>query len=234
MIDQDESGLDLKQKLILVCLLVIAACSAILVYNVLDDALSKDGGWVVGGFIALLLVIWFLVEWGMSAPTDGARDWRSWLVPGRVYRFAAVAIAPPLAISAALPLFDPGPITEEGVSKAVAETLDRREKVAHEKLLAAIPGLWGEDGCAVAYRFSVAESKAIVIDWERRPPGRPAWRATGAIVAVRGNRIETRGEMPASERGKAAAFEYVSNGAIEKLGWKDESRGLTMELVRCA
>jgi hypothetical protein len=105
--------------------------------------------------------------------------------------------------------------------------------VSREKLRAAIPGLWGEDGCQMAYRFSVVEPAGIIIDWERRPAGEPAWRATGAIVTVRGNRIETRGELPASERGKAAAFEYVSNGAIEKLGWKDESRGLTMELVRC-
>lgn len=223
-----------KHILILACLVVVCLCSAVLIWNVLDDALGKDKGWLVGGFIALMMATWFAVEWARATPMEGVRGWRSFLQPVRVARFAAVAIGTPLAISQALPLFEPGPITEAGVRKAVGETLDQREEVSRAKLLAAIPGLWGEDGCRLAYRFSVVKPVGIVIDWERRPAGAPAWRAAGAIVAVRGNRIETRGELPASERGKAASFEYVSNGAIEKLGWKDESRGLTMELVRCA
>lgn len=227
-------GATTRRRVMFACFCVIIACSAVLIVNILADALKKDQGWLVGGFIVVLMTTWIIIEWALSPELVENRYWNGLFKPLRLARMGAIAIGGPLAISQALPMFEPGPMTKADIRNVLDEKQRDDTSRNHERVLQAIIGLWGESDCAVAYRFAVVRPAALIITWERRPAGEPVWRAVGTILAVNGNRVETRGESPDAERGKAASFTYYANGAVERLMWKDETRDVAAELTRCA
>lgn len=226
-------GATTQRKAMFACFCVIIACSTVLIANILVDAFRKDNGWLVCGFIAVLMTTWIVIEWALSPELIENRYWNGLLKPVRLARMGIIAIGGPLAISQALPLFEPGPMTKTDMRSVLDEKERDDANRNHDRVLRAIVGLWGESDCAVAYRFAVVRPSALIITWERRPAGEPAWRAVGTILTVNGNRIETRGESPEAERGKAASFTYSANGAVERLMWKDETRDVAAELTRC-
>lgn len=221
----------LSPRLASICLGAIAILSSVLIWNVMADAFDKDRGWLAGGFIAALLVVWLCIEWMLADDLQDRRHWRSLLSPLKLARIGAISLGTPLAVSQALPLFDPGPLTKNSVKEAVNDTLDDRENLLADHSIASLSGLWGEPGCVSAYRFEVVKPSGLKISWERRPAGEKPWSATATIAVVKGARIETRGETPLSERGKAASFTVGSNGISEQLTWTDEARDMSMELV---
>ena len=224
---------NLSQRTALLCLLVISIISGILIWNVLAAAFAKDNGWIAGGFILALLAVALLIEWMRAEELHEGRHWTALLRPGKLAYIGFVAIFTPLGVSQVLPLFDPGPLTSKDVRTAVSQELGDRDKLAQSAVLGLVPGLWGEVGCESAFRFRISPPKALEIIWERRPENREVWRATATIIALHADGIETRGETPQSERGKAASFTYRTNGMDEQLTWTDEGRDLSMELVRC-
>ncbi len=224
----------LSRRTAIFCLTIIGVISGVLIWNVLAAAFAKNSGWIAGGFILSLLAVALLIEWMRAEELHDGKHWTALLRPGKLAYIGFVAIFTPLGVSQVLPLFDPGPLTSKDVRAAVSQELGNRDQLAQKAVLGLIPGLWGEVGCKSAYRFRVTPPRALEIIWERRPSNREVWRATATITALHDDRIETRGETPQDERGKAASFTYRTNGMDEQLTWTDEGRDLSMELVRCS
>lgn len=214
-------------------LTIIATISLTLSYAVISSAAEKDYAW---GLVPLLLVLiggWIAFEWQLASKPRKKRGLAVLLEFKPVARLGLIAIAAPLTAGQALPFFEPGPATRDDVKSAVNEGLTEREEAKQSALLKEFSGLWGEPGCMVAYRFKLVGASVIEIDWERRPQGEPAWKASGTILKVEDDRISTRGETPAAEKGKAATFWIRTDGPVEKLIWKDESTDVAAELERC-
>ena len=137
-----------------------------------------------------------------------------------------------------LSLFEPRPAVESA-PRAIETGVDRiqqrlrslegrREDVA--RVVQRMPGIWGEQGCAVTYRFAIQES-AVLISSVRRPQGASYWSAILTIVAPpRGDVMETREESAAAA---AVTFTYFTNGVIERMRWHDRRRSVTLDLDRC-
>jgi hypothetical protein len=228
-----------RQPKLYIALAAILLASGILIFSVLSDALAKDHSWLLMLFFAALIAAWFAMEWMVATELQGQRSWALLLDKKRLVRFGLIAIGGPLAISQALPLFDPGPVTKKDlvtkndIREAVVQGVKQGSQESVSRIEKKIVGLWGEPGCKIAYRFSLLPPKGMQIIWERRPTGEAAWRATGTIISAKGDVIESRGETPKSERGKAATFTYVETGALERLTWRDAANDVALELERC-
>jgi len=96
-----------------------------------------------------------------------------------------------------------------------------------------IAGLWGESGCAVAYRFSMIDD-ALIVDAVRRPAGAEPYHMVATITAATSDSLEVVGESPSEARGKAARFTYSTNGVTERLRWHDKVNSVPLDLDRCA
>lgn len=221
------------RRLSIIGFALIVFCSAILCYNVVADAWNKDSGWLAAPFIVLLLVLWWGLEWNINEELRNGRHWTALLQPARLARLGLIAIATPLAVSQALPLFEPGPMTKQDVRDVLKESQSGAADANRKRMLRSFAGLWGEPGCESAFRFAVIPPSGISIIWERRPNGEPAWGATGTILSIDGNKLQSRGESPADQRGKAATFIFDDSGLVERMLWKDETRDVAAELVRC-
>lgn len=95
-----------------------------------------------------------------------------------------------------------------------------------------IPGVWGEPGCAVTYRFEIKE-KALIIESLKSPPEMEDYSALGTIEAEQGNLLKTSTVSRGADKGVAAEFRYESNGVTEALFWHDKSREMAIRLQRC-
>lgn len=95
-----------------------------------------------------------------------------------------------------------------------------------------LPGLWGETGCGVTYRFTLRDD-ALVVDSVRQPAGSNPYHLIATVTRSEGDIMEVRGERPEAARGRAATFTYASNGVIEHLTWNDQSGPVPLELDRC-
>lgn len=217
------------------CIILISTASVFLTYLVIADAVKKDAGVFVAIFLALLLLAWVGSELFLTKDRRYKTYLSSLITPWGVSKFGLVVIGGPLAISQALPLFDPGPLTKTDVETAVVKGLEKQAKgqISTARILSKIEGLWGEPGCKVAYRFSLAGQTGLAIDWERRPAQEKPWRATATIILANGDVIESRGETPIEEKGQAATFTYQTNGLNEKLVWDYQSGETPLELDKC-
>ncbi len=219
----------------IVAVLLICAASATLITLIMSEALSKDAGMPVALFLGALMASWI----GFELFLNRDRRYRSYLSlllsPAGLARFGLVMIGGPLAISQALPLFEPGPLTSGDIEQAVDRSLRKQaaSDVSDARILHKISGLWGEPGCKVAYRFRLAGQTGLAIDWERRPPGEKPWHAEATILTAKGDILESRGEVPADQKGQAATFRYETNGMTERLIWDYQSGDAALELDRC-
>lgn len=148
------------------------------------------------------------------------------------------------AMTDALSLFEPRPAVEsepgavEGsVNQIKGDVRQILAKVApsasvRARIARRLPGLWGEPGCTVTYRFAIRD-RALIVETERRAPGAPPYRLVATITALQGDVLEARGEEPAAARGSAATFTYVTNGSTERLSWDDQINPVRLELDRC-
>lgn len=124
---------------------------------------------------------------------------------------------------------EPGAI-EKGVKQILTEVAPPPAAPARIRL--KLPGVWGEPGCAVTYRFRI-EDRALLVDAERRPEGERPYRLVATIINAEGDAMNVTGEAPEAARGKAATFGYATNGAIERLTWDDQVRPVPIKLDRC-
>lgn len=226
-----------------VALLVAAGCALALAFLVTSSAIEMGKGpWValflfVLGALAAFTAL-FATE---SAPWD-ARHWTAWLKP-RPIAFIFLAIFAGFGtMTNALALFEPRPAVESAPG-AIETTVNAIETTAKEireavrpkaqeppRIARKLPGVWGEPGCAVTYRFGVT-GEALTIETVLRPPNTSPWRGVATIVSKDGDVMQVRMEQP--DRGAAVTFTYLTNGVTERLRWHDQSRPVPLDLDRC-
>lgn len=213
---------------------LVAVSAAAFTWLALSTVIDKQASlWgqiflvVVGlaGCIATLVV-------GKNTPERGM-PLKAWLAPKPVAGLFLAVVAGFGTMSMTLPLFEPRLVVESKAG-AIESKIDRLLPQTGDASRGArkIGGLWGEAGCAVTYRFALKE-EALVIDAERRPAGAAPWRLIATVTGAEGDVINAVGETPAEARGKAVTFTYVSNGAVERLTWDDQSGSVPLELDRC-
>lgn len=198
---------------------------------------SGKGMWVA----ALLLVVGALASVSALFATEGApvgaKRWSTWLQPRPIaILFAAIFIGFG-AMTDALALFEPRPAVESqpgAIERGVnaIRTAVAPKQAAPPRIRLRLAGVWGEPGCAVTYRFRIAD-RALTVDSVRRPAGTAPHHLVASITSADGDVMNVVGERPANARGKAATFSYATNGLIEHLTWDDQVRPVALELDRC-
>jgi hypothetical protein len=217
---------------------VAAACAVSLVYLLGSTALDKDASdWAK----TLLFALGALAAVATLMSSDGmpwrARTFTAWLQPRPVaLLFIAIFVAFGV-MTDALSLFEPRPAIETRPGAIEERVNEIRAMVAprtgsEARIREKLPGLWGEPGCRVAYRFAL-QRDALTVEWERRPVGEGPYRLVATIVRAEGDIMDVRGEEPEPARGRAATFTYVTNGSTERLNWDDQSSPVPLELDRC-
>lgn len=219
-------------------LTVAAACALSLVFLILSSAVETGKGlWaaffvlIIGGIGAIAGL--FATE---GAPLD-ARHWTAWLQPRPIsFLFLAIFGSAGFMLDV-LSIFEPRPAVEsqpgaieQGVNEIRVAVAPKATELPRIRL--KLSGIWGEPGCAVTYRFAIRE-RALIVDSVRRPAGTPPHHLVATIVREHGDVMNITGEEPATARGKATTFTYVTNGVIERLTWDDETTPVPLELDRC-
>lgn len=218
-----------------IALIVIVSMSAVLIYFVLSNAFDKKMGPAIASLLGGMIAVWIGAELWLT----NDRRYKAYLgvlrSPQGLARFALVMLGSPLAVSQALPLFEPGPLTKADVEAVLKENFPETKRTGSDaRIVARLSGLWGEPGCKVAYLFTLVSPNALVIDWVRRPIGQAPWKATATLVRAEGDVAETRGETPTDQKGIAATFTYQTNGVNEHLIWDYHSDDPPLKLDRCA
>ncbi len=93
-----------------------------------------------------------------------------------------------------------------------------------------LPGIWGEAGCKVTYRFAVA-SNAVALESARNEPGMKHYKATATIISEHGSRLVTSSTTP--EQGVTVELTYRFDGIQERLIHHDKRSNVMQEFVRC-
>jgi hypothetical protein len=215
-----------------------AAWAVILVFLVISTAIGSESGvWAailvlalgVIGFIATLLVTEG-VPWG-------ADDWSDWLQKRPMASIYIAMFAALGVMTGALGLLQRSPSIESkpgAIEKGIEEIRTKLGLKSHPpRIRLKLPGIWGERGCAVTYRFQLRE-RVVLVQSVRRPGGTPPFRLVATITSVNGDIMTVVGEEPDTARGKAATFTYESNGMTERVTWDDQVSPVPLELDRCA
>lgn len=219
----------------LVALSSAGACTLFLGYLVVSGAMETGtSAWAIVLVIAIALIAAATalitkegLPWG--------RRWHAWLQPLPIaYIYIAIFAAFGLAggvLSQIKPAPEKGPSgVEEGIDRILAEV--RPRPAATPRILLKLPGIWGEPGCAVTYRFQV-RGQALLVDSVRYPPGTAAHHLVATIERAAGDVVNVTGEQPEPARGKAAVFTYITNGVTERLTWDDRVSPVPLTLDRC-
>ena len=217
-----------------VTLATIIAAAATFCWLAIGVADDKDGGWFT--VVATLAVgIGAAVAQYVLAPKPAGSMqrpfWFSWKGLATIF-LACVAGAG--AMSLILPLMDPAVATE----KTVAQDGDRtRVEVAQARddiiaalsppqraVASAIPGRWGEAGCAVVYDFKVKDA-GLMIERVRKQPGMSDYAMTAALVPGgtddQLNASIARSSDAGETEGQALIFTYSRAAAEERLNWRN-------------
>ncbi|MFL6844032.1 MAG: hypothetical protein ACJ8ER_04035 [Allosphingosinicella sp.] len=221
----------------LAALAVAFVCAAAFLLLVLSTAIETRKGLLAGAFIlgAGILSAGSAIIASNEAPAFG-RHWTAWLKPRPIGLCFLAIFAGLGAMTDLLSLFEPRPAIEsapgaieKGIGR-IEKGLDRVGGGEEQPARARLPGIWGEAGCSVTYRFAIRE-QAILVRTLRRPPGKPYWSTVYTIVASpRTDTIEAREETPAAP---AYTFTYETNGVTERLRWHDRRRPVPLDLERC-
>jgi hypothetical protein len=216
-------------------LAVVAICAAstILIFLVLSDALSKNAGVPITLFLGVLIIGWVAFELFLNRDGRHKSYFSMLRSPARIARFGLVMIGGPLAISQALPLFEPGPLTPRDVEKAVVKGLQIHAAASSSNagILEKINGVWGEfPNCdVVSYRFAV-DGKALRIKSERRPNGTKAYDENAHIEGTGDNDLSSS----AVGDGQTANFRLETIADTDWLIWTTRGEQPSpVRLMRC-
>ena len=230
-----------------VTLLAIIATGAAFAWLAVGVAEDKKGGWIAAVCILAVGMGATVAQYTLASKSGGSMRrpfWTTW--KGLATLFLA-CVGGAGAMSMLLPLLDPPVATEETVRDDGDETraeIDaaKKEIIAaltptQRRLLKAIPGLWGEEGCRVVYRFKIVHD-AILVDLVRSEAGMGEYSMGASLIpGVQGERIYAVVERSTEpdELRDSLEFTYRGTGASERLVWlnRDHTDVAGLELDRC-
>lgn len=223
--------------------LALAAACAVALATLMATLAIRSG---LGALAVLLLLAFgaiasFIALFANAGAPWKKRGWSAWLQP-RPIAFIFLAMFAGLGMMGNVQSLLESLWSRPGVSESAPGAIEKGVKqiltkvapppAAPPRIRLKLPGVWGEPGCRVTYRFAIRD-QALLVDAERRPDGAPPYRLVATITASEGDAINVTGEQPASARGKAATFTYWTNGATERLTWDDQVSPAPLELDRC-
>lgn len=237
----------LGRTLWVVTFLAIVAVGAAFAWLAVGVADDKAGGWVAVT-VTLMVGVGAAIAQYMLAPKSGGSMrrpfWTTW--KGLATLFLA-CVAGASAMSLLLPLLDPPPATEKTVTddgeKTRSELIEAKDEIlaalspSQRAIIEVIPGLWGEAGCRVVYRFRI-EQDAVLIDLVRKEPGMAGYSMGASLipggVGERLYAVVERSTEP-DESKDSLEFTYRATGASERLIWlnRDQDDVAGLELDRC-
>lgn len=199
---------------------LLVMLTVLLAYLFFGNVFTGKARGITVAFSALIIVVAVWAAW-KTRPDDLATGSLSdGHLRTRRFAFLILAVLGAAALVAGLlPVFDSvfGP----------SEKVVGQDKAA-PSILAKIEGDWGEQDCAVSFRFTLKD-RALTIDSLRTPAGQARYRSVSTVVAASDDRLETRGE---DFRG--AVFSYWTNGIAEQLIWDDGRDTPPSKLRRCS
>lgn len=200
---------------------------------------SRSDAFLIGNAAILLCCAAILIATLTVSPDLSLNaGWRSWLKPSPASHILLAAVAALESTIALSSVFQPNPLTRKELETELAkmrQDLAKAEAVkVPSRVIAAIPGTWGEPGCAVTYEFAV-DGETLSIVYRRRLPGHKPWRAHGRILPGDGNpnHIDVELRAPPGDRGTLAGFTLTGSGPGAQLDWLNGPVGASQPLVPC-
>lgn len=95
------------------------------------------------------------------------------------------------------------------------------------RILAALPGRWGEPGCAVRYDLSI-QDRAVILQEVGFD-----YRSVGTIEKADGDALTLTTTEPLEDRGASTRLTYETNGVTETLTLTDQRSAVPLKLDRC-
>jgi hypothetical protein len=222
---------------------LIIVCGLLLAGLIVAAAMDKKIN--VGGSILLIVLGLVAIVAALASGSSETLDWRNarrWLRPQTAAALFMAFCGAFGLLTDALSLLEPRNPQEANPGeirngiKRIESRLDTVPGLAAApppaRIGAAIIGLWGEPGCAVAMRIALHD-KAIVAEFIRRPADIPPYRFEATVVAKEGDVMTVRGEAPETARGQVATFTYWTNGRQEQLTWDDRVHSPPAVFERC-
>lgn len=221
-------------------LALVAGAAGALALQLFLAGQGKTGGiWSQLAIVAvgLLAALAHLATTDLGVKGPKGRDWLSLKALAGI---VVSAIAGFSAASLLLSVMDPQPAIESarGAIESKLIAIDERS-LTEEKAralaasqAASVSGIWGEPGCAVAYRVAVDDdvfqSEAIL-----RPVGAAPHVITGRVISAEGGAVEIAGVAPASFKGISLTLLVRSEGGQRVLVWRDNTRSSEENFVPC-
>lgn len=200
---------------------------------------SHSKALLIGNAAALLVCAALLLATIAVTPDLSLKaGWRAWVKPRPASHFLLAAVAAVESTIALSSVFQTPALTRQELQaeldKMRRELAKGEAAKAPSRIIAAIPGIWGEPGCAVTYDFAV-DGETLSIVYRRRVPGHPPWRAYGRILPGDGNpnHIDVELRAPISDRGTLAGFTLTGSGPSAQLDWHNGPVGASQPLVPC-
>lgn len=199
-----------------------------------NTAGAKTGGWIAAA--ALLAVgLAGAVSYYVLASRDGSSPRRPfWTTARGLATLVSAVLAGLAAMSLLFPLMDPPVATRQDVQDEGKTTRTAVEEARDTILDAlpppqravvdALPGLWGEAGCAVVYDFRVSDG-GLVIERVRKSADMPDYAMTAAIVTGgEGGQLHAvivRSSDAGEKEGQALIFTHERAAGEERLNWRN-------------
>lgn len=211
----------------------------------------------------ILLILILLISIIASLASTEIIPWRSrsfadWRQPKVLGIMANLVLAAVSAVAGLASAFDPPQAEQEtlletkaavdatrldasAIRKGQVQIADAVGVGEQSLILRKISGTWGEVGCAVTYRFVLAE-RALKISSLKSEAGMQPYNPEYSITADR-NEIAPSGERTSTLEtveakgfwpGFAVQFRYATDGSNERLVWNHRKMStVPLELVRC-
>lgn len=226
-----------------VLLATLAILFVVVIYLVADAALDKNVSHRARLFLVVLGVAAIIATLFAGRQVLRTRRAVSLVRPAPIAALTLYLVAFISTMTDALSLLEPRPAVESApraIENKVDQTRDNTDAILKRlpaplptsRIVEELPGVWGEQNCAVTFRFAIRD-QALIVDAERRPAGAPPYRLVARITGSQDDVMEVRGVAPEEAEGVAATFSYEATGDIERLMWDDQVSPHPSELKRC-
>ncbi len=211
---------------------LLAAVAITLVFLLLTSAVERGAEYWARLLLTVVFGLAIIAAW-VNRPSKLARTKVvGSRAPGKWLAFLVLALFSSVSLAVdVLSLFAPTPVVEsspgaiEGKVDAIAQAMPRA--LEPSPIRDKIVGVWGEQDCAVSFKF-VVHGDALMITAQKAPPGVARYQSVATITSAKGDVLEARGDDF-----QAARFAYWTNGIDEQLTWDDARDTPPSKFRRC-
>lgn len=224
----------LSKRLFFISIGITLVCTVVLITLALRGVSTDEFGYVPHLLILLAVAIFVVASLAITEIIPwGSRSLRDWQRPKVLGSFVGLIMGA-LGLAAGLaPIFNPPAATEKTVNAVRQQLEDAGVTRGRSSLVEQhISGNWGEPGCQVTYRVSLAEGLLTVAS-HKSVAGQSSLNMELQAESGRGSRLVGSVLLPLESRGDQHEFLYERAGAREFLTWVIKKREISLKLDRC-